>query len=316
MEWLNYHHLFYFFVVAREGGLAPAGRALHLSHSTLSAQLRVLEDRLGHKLFERVGRRLELTDAGREAYQYAEQIFGLGQELLGAMQVPGAGLPRRLRVGVVDVVPKLVVRRLVKPALEGEPPVRLVCREGSLERLLAELSLNTLDLVLSDEPPPVDRASKVTQRLLGDTGVTFFAPGAQARALRAGFPKSLQGAPVVLPLESLQLRRGLDAWFEREGVVPRVVAEVEDSALLKVLGAEGLGAFPGPTAMASEIQAQFAVEAVGRAEDVRQAFYALVSPRSLAHPAVTAIIEAARRTFGLSARGARRKQATAADGRE
>jgi len=314
MEWLNYHHLLYFFVVAREGGLAPAGRVLHVTHSTLSAQLRALEDRLGHRLFTRVGRRLELTDAGRAVYEYAAQIFSLGQELLGAMRGPVVDRPWRLRVGVVDVLPKLVVRRVLAPALRDEPHLRLVCREATLEHLLADLSVNALDLVLSDVQVPAGRAIRATAHFLGETRVTFFAVPALARPLRRGFPRSLHGAPMVLPLEDQPLRRALDDWFTRHRLTPRVIAEVEDSALLKVFGAEGLGVFPSPTLLAREIGDQYGVEPVGPARDVRQAFFALAAERQHAHPAVARVVEAARRALDEGARRTRRSATADAPG--
>lgn len=294
MYGLNYHHLQYFWVVAREGGLTSAAKVLHVSHPTLSAQIHALEASLGEKLFEKSGRRLVLTEAGRLAYRYAEEIFGLGREMVETVQGKTSGQPLRLDVGVVDLVPKLVVGRLLQPAFALESPVRVVCRENSLERLLAELALHSLDIVISDGPLPSGSNVRAFNHLLGETPVTFFGTKALARSRRAGFPKSLQGAPMLLPLENSTLRRSLNQWFEREQIEPRVVAEFEDSALLKVFGAEGLGVFAGPSIVEREIERQYDVQAIGRAEEVRERFYAISVERRLKHPAVVAITDAAR----------------------
>ena len=294
MEWLNYHHLLYFWLVAREGGLVPAGKLLRLTHPTLSAQIHALEDRLGEKLFMRVGRKLELTEAGRVAYRYAEEIFGLGRELMGALQGREGGRPARLSIGVTDTVPKLVVRRLLQPALALAQPVRLVCAEGSHQQLLADLALHALDLVLSDAPVPPGSPVRAFNHLLGECGVTFFAAPALAPAYRRGFPRSLDGAPMLLPLESLPLRRSLDQWFGSLGVRPRVVAEFADNALLKVFGGDGLGVFPAPTAVAAEVAAQYGVRPVGKTDAVKERFYAISIERRLKNPAVVAVCETAR----------------------
>ena len=294
MEWLNYHHLLYFWLVAREGGLKAAGRVLRLSHPTLSAQVHALEDQLGEKLFTRAGRRLQLTEMGRLVYGYADQIFTLGRELQDTVQGRSTGRPLRLNVGVVDVVPKLVVRRLLQPALALPEPVRLVCHEGSYERLLGQLADHALDLVLADAPVPPGSAVKAFNHLLGETGVSLLATPALARSLRADFPRSLDGAPVLLPLEHLGLRRALEQWFSRLEVRPKVVAEFEDSALLKVFGADGLGVFPVPTVIEREVLGQHGVEVLGRTEEVRERFYAISVERRLKHPAVVAITDAAR----------------------
>ena len=294
MEWLNYHHLLYFWLVAREGGLKAAGRVLRLSHPTLSAQVHALEDQLGEKLFTRAGRRLQLTEMGRLVYGYADQIFTLGRELQDTVQGRSTGRPLRLNVGVVDVVPKLVVRRLLQPALALPEPVRLVCHEGSYERLLGQLADHALDLVLADAPVPPGSAVKAFNHLLGETGVSLLATPALARSLRADFPRSLDGAPVLLPLEHLGLRRALEQWFSRLEVRPKVVAEFEDSALLKVFGADGLGVFPVPTVIEAEVVRQHGVVVLGRTEEVRERFYAVSVERRLKHPAVLAITDAAR----------------------
>lgn len=294
MEWLNYHHLLYFWVVAREGGLTPAGKLLRLSHPTLSTQIRALEERLGAPLFVKVGRKRELSETGRLVYRYADEIFSLGHELLDMVHGRARGQAVRLDVGVVDVVPKLVVRRMLQPALTLAEPVKLVCHEDTHERLLAELALHTLDIVIADAPVPSGSSVRAFNHLLGETSVSFFAVPALAKHLRRGFPRSLDGAPMLLPLEGVALRRSLNAWFQRRGIAPRVVAEFEDSALLKQFGADGLGAFAGPTVMTREICRQYGVRAIGSAAEVRESFYAISAERRLHNPAVLAILDAAR----------------------
>lgn len=294
MTWLNYHHLLYFWTVAREGGLVPAARALRLSHPTLSAQIHALEDELGEQLFTRVGRKLELTEMGQVVFRYADEIFALGRELVETVQGRSTGRPLRFVVGVVDVVPKLFVSRLLEPLRTLAEPVSLVCREGPYERLLAELATHALDLVVSDAPVPAGSHVRAYHHLLGETGVTLFGTPALARRYRDGFPGSLAGAPVLLPLEHLPLRRALDQWLDRLGTTPRVVAECEDSALLKVLGGTGLGLFPASTVLASEVASRYGVEALGLCEGVQERFYAISVERRLKHPAVVALTEAAR----------------------
>lgn len=295
MNWLNYHHLLYFWVVAKEGGLVPAGRVLRLSHPTLSAQVHALEDRLGEKLFSRVGRKLVLTDAGRLAMRYAEEIFGLGNELVEAVQGRRTGRALRLDVGVVDALPKLLVRRLLQPALGLAEPVRLVCHEGRFDRLLADLAEHSLDIVLADSPVPSGSAVRAHNHLLGQSGVGLFATASLARAYRSGFPASLNGAPFLLPAENLTLRRSLNVWLERYGIVPRVIAEFQDSALLKVFGADGIGVFPAPLAVAREVEERYRVESLGPADGVTERFYAISAERRLKHPAVLAVARAAHR---------------------
>jgi LysR family transcriptional activator of nhaA len=294
VDWINYHHLLYFFVVAREGGLVQAGKVLRLSHPTLSAQIHTLEDQLGEKLFLKVGRKLELTEMGRVVYRYAEEIFSLGREMVDTVKGRGGGKQLRLDVGIVDVVPKLVVRRLLQPALELAEPVRLVCVEAPYEKLLADLALHALDIVIADAPVPAGSNIRAYNHLLGETGVSFFGVRSLASQLRRKFPASLDGAPMLLPLEQLPLRRALDQWFERNEVKPKVVAEFEDSALLKAFGADGIGVFAGPSVVEAEVMAQYGVETIGRSDEVKERFYAISAERRLKHPAVVAISDAAR----------------------
>ena len=299
MEWLNYHHLLYFWLVAREGSLARASAELRLAQSTVSGQVRALERSLGEKLFARSGRRLVLTETGRVVYRYAEDIFALGRELRDTLRGESVGRPMNLVVGVADVVPKLVAWRLLEPALRSSEPMRVVCREDKPDRLLAELAVHNLDVVLSDAPVGPSIRIRAFSHLLGECGVVFFATRELAAAHRRGFPKSLDGAPMLLPTENTALRRSLDAWFSARGVRPRVVGEFDDSALLKVCGQTGMGIFPASSVIADEVRRQYQVHEVGRPEPVRERFYAISIEKKLKHPAVVAISEAARqKLFG------------------
>ena len=294
MEWLNYHHLLYFWMVAKEGGLAPAGKVLRLSQSALSAQIKTLEDALGHPLFERRGRKLELTETGHVAYRYAEEIFGLGRELLDTVR--GRGTPRapRLVVGISDVVPKLLVRHLLAPALRPPHASTLVCMEDRFDELLACLARHTVDVVIADAQVPPASAVRAFHHLLGESSVTCVAPPAQATALRRHFPRALTDAPVLLPLAGSTLRRDLDAWFAANDVRPHVVAEAEDSALLKAFAADGMGAMFVPTVIAGVVARRYDVAVVAELAGVRERYYAISAERRLIHPAVVAIRAAAR----------------------
>lgn len=299
MEWLNYHHLLYFWTMARQGSLARASAELRLAQSTISGQIRALEDSLGEKLLARRGRRLVLTEMGRVVFRYAEEIFSLGRELRDAVKGRPVGRPLSLMVGVADVVPKLVARRLLEPALKLPEPVRLICREDKPERLFAELAVHNLDIVLADAPIDPSIRIRAFNHLLGECGIVFFGTAKLAAAHRRNFPESLDGAPVILPTENTTLRRSLDQWFAARGIRPRVVGEFEDSALLKVFGQVGMGLFPASSVIADEVQRQYQVRPVGRLDEVRERFYAISVERKLKHPAVIAISEEARqKLFG------------------
>jgi LysR family transcriptional regulator, transcriptional activator of nhaA len=295
VEWLNYHHLLYFWLTAREGGVSRAAEQLRLAQPTVSAQIRALEASLGEKLFSRAGRKLVLTEVGQVVFRYAEDIFSLGRELLHAVRDRPTGHPLRLTVGVVDVLPKLVAYRLLEPAFSLGSPIRVVCREGKTERLLVELGVHEIDVVLSDRPCEPSFKVRAFNHLLGECGVTFLGTQALARARRRGFPRSLDGAPFLLPTENTTLRRSLEQWFEAQAIRPTGVSEFEDSALLMVFGQAGLGVFAAPSIIEAEIRRQFRVERIGRTEDVRERFYAISVERKLKHPAVLAISESARR---------------------
>jgi LysR family transcriptional activator of nhaA len=299
MEWLNYHHLLYFWMVAKTGSVSAAAAELSLAQPTVSGQIRLLEHTLGERLFDRVGRRMELTEVGREVFRYADEIFSLGRELLGAVKGRPTGRPVRLSVGVADAVPKLIAYRLLEPALRLPEKVWILCREDRSDRLLAELALHSLDLVLSDAPVSPGMSIRAFSHLLGECGVTVFGAAALAAKYRRGFPHSLGGAPLLLPTENSALRRSLDQWFDSVQIRPRVVSEFEDSALLKVFGQAGIGLFLAPSAIDVEVQKQYGVKVVGRIEAVKERFYAISVEKRLKNPAVVAISAAAReKLFG------------------
>ncbi len=295
MNWINYHHLLYFWTVAKEGSIARATSELRLAQPTISGQIRSLEESLGEKLFQRSGRNLILTDVGRVVFRYADEIFSLGRELQDVLKGGPSSRPLCLLVGVADVVPKLVAYRLLEPALRLSEPVQIVCREDKPDRLLAELAVHHLDVVLSDAPVGPTIRIRAFNHLLGECGVVFMAAPRLAAAYRRGFPKSLDGAPLLLPTENTTERRSLDQWLMSKGIRPRVVGEFEDSALLKVFGQTGNGIFAVPSVIETEVQRQYQVQAIGRVEDVRERFYAISVERRLKHPAVVAISEAARK---------------------
>ncbi len=295
MAWLNYHHLLYFWTVARTGTIANASRELHLSQPTISTQLKTLEEALGQKLFQRAGRRLVLTDVGRTTFRYADEIFRLGRELQESLSRGPMSRQVRFAVGVADVVPKLVAERLLQPAYTAVPDLQLEVNEGHVSQLLVRLALHELDVVISDQPAPHDVKVRAFNHHLGGSGTTFFARAGLAGPLKKGFPKSLEGAPMLLPLIGSSTRVLLDEWFEKVGVRPKVVGEFDDSALMKVFGASGRGVFSAPSAIEDEIARQFEVQVVGRTDDVKQSYYAISVERRLRHPAVVAVAESARK---------------------
>jgi len=297
MEWLNYHHLLYFWVVAREGTIAAACQELSLAQPTISAQLRVLEAALGEKLFTRVGRNLALTETGRVVYRYADDIFSLGRELMDTLKGRPTDRPLRLTVGVADVLPKLVAYRLLEPAFQLPEPVQLICHQGSPAELLTRLATYDLDLVLSDSPIGPEIKVRAFNHLLGECGVSVFGRKELAARYRRRFPASLEGAPFIIPTANTALRRALEHWFDAEDIRPSVLGEFEDSALLKVFGEAGVGLFVAPTVIEKEVQRQHGVQVVGRLKNVRERFYAISVEKKVKHPAVQAIADEARQTL-------------------
>ena len=295
MAQLNYRHLYYFLTAAREGGVTAASEVLHVSQPAVSAQIRKLERSLGHDLFDRSGRSLTLTAEGRIVLDYAGEIFRLGRELQETVQGRLEGRPLRLTVGVADTIPKLIALRLLQPAFRLSDPIRVDIREDRTDRLLSGLATHDLDLVLSDMPIPVNVSVRAFNHLLGESPIDLFARAELATAIRDDFPKSLNGAPFLLPSEGYTLRRSLDEWFDREGIVPFVVAEIQDSALTKSFGEEGVGVFAAPSIVGDRVREKYGVERVGPADGVVERFYAITADRRLKHPAVVAISEDSKR---------------------
>lgn len=294
MDWLNYHHLRYFHVVAREGSIARASRLLLVSQPSISTQLRELEKALGAKLFEKVGRNLIPTEMGRLVQVYAEQIFALGSELLDAVRDRPTGQPLRLQVGVADVIPKAVAFRLLQPVRELGEPVRLVVREGAPDRLLADLAVYHLDLLLLDAPPAVTRRVRAFHHPLGQSTVGVFADERQAARLRRDFPRSLQNEPCLLPLDDSELRRDVEHWLRERDLRPQVVGEFEDSALLETFAREGAGFVFLPTAVAGDLKRHSGLLPCGTLDGVLARYLAVTVERRVRHPAVAAVIDAAR----------------------
>ena len=294
MEFLNYHHLRYFWVVAKEGGLRKAAEKLHVSQPTISAQISALEGVLDEKLFRRGGRALALTEAGHRVLSYAEEIFSLGQELLDfARQRPGAR-PLRVHIGITDSMPKLVSYEIIKPIFKLDQPIQAVCLEGNVTDLLGQLAAYRLDIVLADEPAPSSLPVKVFNHLLGECGMTFCAERKLSASLTRHFPKSLNNAPVLLPASNTALRRALEKWFHSGKLHPRLVAEFDDAALMTVAAVDGLGFFAVPTLVAKDTVARYGFKIIGRTGACAQQFYAISAERKLTHPAVLAITSQAR----------------------
>lgn len=297
MDWLNYHHLLYFWTVGKEGGISRAAEKLNLAQPTLSSQIKSLEKSLGVELLKRSGRTVALTEIGHVVFNYADEIFSLGQELKESIKGNAPTGRLKLTIGVPDVLPKLVVYHLLKPALTLPEGVQLVCYEGKSQDLLADLALHKIDVVLADSPLTPQIHVRAFNHLLGECGVSVFATRKLATQYKRNFPESLNGAPFLLPTQNTTLRRALETWFDSTGILPHVVHEFEDSAVLKVFGQEGEGLFVVPSAIEQEVKRQYSVSLVGRIEEVKERFYAISVERKLRHPAVVAISDAARNTL-------------------
>jgi LysR family transcriptional activator of nhaA len=291
MDAMNYHHLRYFWAVAREGNLRRAAEKLHVSPPSVSAQIRELEEALGEKLFRRTGRSNQLTEAGQVALRYADEIFSLGRELTNAVKQRPTAKALRLHVGVADSFPKLVTQQILQPVFTMAQPVHVICREGKVEDLLAQLVAHRLDVVLADEPAPGSLKVRVFNHPLGECGVTICAVARLASTLRRGFPKSLDGAPALLPAEGTGLRRSLNRWFQSLAITPHIIAEFEDAALMKVMAADGRGFIPVPTLVAQEAVDRFSLRIVGATEKCREQFFAITAERRIQHPAVAVLTE-------------------------
>ncbi|KAA1259594.1 Transcriptional activator protein NhaR [Rubripirellula obstinata] len=293
-DWLNYHHLLYFWMVAKEGGITRAAELLHLSQPTLSTQIQKLEKSLGVKLFERKGRTMLLTDTGQTVFRYADEIFNLGRELTDAVRGRASDESLRLMVGIPDVLPKTMVYRLLKPVLEMEENIKLVCYEGKLNDLLSDLAMHRLDVVLANSRLTPDLNVRAFNHLLGQCDVTVLGTAEMAKKYRTKFPGSLNGAPMLLPTQNTTMRRALEQWFDDTDIRPETMHEFEDSALMKVFGQAGAGMLAVPTPLAEEIEKQYSLKTVGRIPEVTERFYAISVERRLKHPAVVTISETAK----------------------
>lgn len=296
MEWLNYHHLLYFWMVAKHGSITRASVELRLAHPTISGQIHRLEEVLGEKLFARSGRNLVLTDSGRVAFRYADEIFALGKEFQDALKGRSTGKPIRLVVGVSDVIAKSIVHRILEPAFKLHDKVHVVCREArSADAFMAELAVHAIDVVLADAPAGPGMPVRTFSHPLGECGSSFFASQQLARTCRKGFPGSLDGVPVLLPSGNSTFRRALDDWFQAHDLRPEIAAELDDLALASVLGEKSLGVLAAPDVIAKELSKRYSLHLVGRAPTIRQRFFAISVERKITHPAVAAICEVARK---------------------
>ncbi len=294
---LNYQHLLYFWSVVRTGSLTRACEELALSAPTDSSQLRTLEERLGEKLLAKSGRNLVPTEVGKLVYGYANEIFTLGQELLDALEQRPSTRPLRLLVGIDDVVPKEIAYRIVEPAMKLKQPIRVVCREGTLERLVADLAVHDIDVVLSDAPVTPTLNVRAYSHSLGKCKVYWMATPALARTLRRGFPKSLDGVPVLLPTDDTAIRRALDQWLDRQGVRPLMLGEFEDFAMLREFARAGHGFAPVPAVLEAQFRREHGFARIGMARGVLAEFFAISSERKIKHPAVAAMTDSARQLF-------------------
>ncbi len=291
MEWLNYHHLLYFWTVAKEGSLRKASEKLHVSQSSISSQVSALEAALGEKLFRPSGRTKVLTEMGRVVTGYADDIFSLGREMMNTVKHRAGARPIRFRVGVADSVPKLIAYEIIRPVFQLQPPVEMVCREGKVDALLALLAAQRLDIVLADEPASSVLKFKTFNHPLGASDVTFCAAPPLAAKLRRKFPHSLHNAPALLPAGNMAFRMALETWFDSLGIRPRVVAEFEDTALMHPAAVDGLGFVPIHTVIAKRAARQNGWRVIGRVNQCSVQFYAITAERKLKHPAIVAITE-------------------------
>ena len=294
---INYKHLHYFWTVAKEGGIARASERLHISPQTISGQLTLLEEYFGVELFSKVGRNLEITDIGRQVLSFADEIFSLGNELEQMMHQLPSKRQQVFRVGVVDVVPKSIAQHILLPVLQMPESTRMVCRETDLETLLAELTLHRLDLVIADRPIPPSVSTRGFSHKLGECSVSFFATEQIQKTLSQDFPDCLNGAPLLLPSLGNQLRTDIDQWLVKNQLYPRIVAEFDDSALMKSFGQKGVGIFLAPTALEQEVMQQYGVKAIGQTDEITESFYAISVERRVINPIVSTVIELANKTL-------------------
>lgn len=295
---MNFKHLHYFWATAKAGGIVRAGEQLHISPQTLSGQIKLLEDRLGCRLFRKSGRRLELTSQGRVALGFADQIFALSAEMEAAIGAASDGEHVvEFRVGIADSVPKSIAYRLLEPALGLDEVVRLICTEGKFEDLLAQMAVHRIDLVIADEPMSKQLSVKAFNHALGTTAMSFFASPGLKRTLKGTFPQNLDGAPMLIQGSGSAMRQRLELWLTQQQVHPRAIGEFDDAALMKAFGREGRGVFMSPRVLEAETCEQYGVRVVGRTDELVEEFYAISVERRITHPCVVAITEAARGRF-------------------
>jgi LysR family transcriptional activator of nhaA len=294
---MNLKHLFYFWKVAKHGGVLRASEAIHISPQTLSGQIKLLEDRLGTALFVRQGRTLELTEAGKLALEYADEMFTLSAELDQVLRHYPKGRAIEFRVGVSDALPKSLAYRLLRPAIKLDEPIRIVCREWRLDRLLAELALHRLDLVISDAPVPANVDVKAYSHKLGESGVTFMAHPKLAGKSKAPFPKNLESLPLLIPGEDSAMRKVVNEWLDQQRLRVSVVGEFDDAALMAAFGREQVGAFPIPSTLVPEYLQEGGLVKVGSIESITIKYFALTIKRRLTHPCVLAITSQVDQTF-------------------
>ncbi len=294
MRHLNYSHLLYFWTVAREGSIAKASEVLHITPQTISGQLKLLEESVGDPLFQRAGRGLTLTAIGEVVNLYADEIFSLGSELAQRVQNKSAGIPTKLNVGILNSIPKLIAFRTIAPALELEDSVKVVCHEGEFEKLLGDLAIHQLDLIISDRQVPAGLNVRAYNHKLGKSEIAIFAHKSIANKYIKKFPDSLNGAPLLLPASNNKMRRDLDDWLDEVDVKPTIVAEIDDSALIKAFGEAAIGLFPAPKAVATAVEHMYNSKLIGVIESVSETYYTISPERKLKHPGVLKITEEAR----------------------
>src|ERR1051326_8863382 len=291
MEWLNFHHLRYFWMVARKGGVRKAAEALHVSQPSISAQLRLLEESLGEQLFKRTGRSLVLTEAGHLVLSYADEIFSAGRELMTSIKGQSGKRPMRLNPGITDAVSKLITLEILRAAFRNTDSTHIVCREGELGPLVHQLQAHRLDLVLADEPASSSLKTKTFNHRLGRSGITFCAVPALAKKLRRNFPQSLNGATALLPTENMGLRAALETWFDTKRIRPRLIGEYEDSALMVFCATAGRGFTVVPTVVAREVLKHWGLRVIANVDECGTEFYAITAERRVKNPAAMAITE-------------------------
>jgi len=298
MQQLNYHHLYYFYLTAREGSIAKSSELLHLTPQTISGQISKFEDKLGIALFDRRGKRLFLTQQGKLAYQYAEQIFKLGSELVTSLNQENNAPMHTFTIGVTDVVPKVLAFDLVQPAISSFSSTHMVYKEGDFESLLAELAINKVDMILADRPLMPGANVKAYSHFLGDSKISFFSTSKEADKLRANFPQSLNHKPLLTSGDKSSIKLNLIAWLQSNQLHPKIVAEFDDSALLKLFGQEGYGVFCAPSSIEQHVEQQYRVECIGRIEEITERYYAISTEQSIRHPVVKSIMQQAEEIIG------------------